>query len=1041
MRIGFVLADLFTGVSVSLWPSVASMFRQKGEDCLVLFSGGRIRSAANLEKMRSNIYRLVNSENLDGSIIWCSSLTGKSGTEEVLSQFPDMLSLPMVTIDGKTARFPEIPDIRFNAYDGSKAMIEHCIRKHGSRRIAYVRAPENHNSANERFKAYLDVLEENGIQVDQSIITDHFPWNAGAQAIGQLLDQRGKVPGKDFDTILFASDLMMYTAVQELLSLGYRIPDDIIVCGFNDSLESRLLSVPVTTVRLPYAGLGMNAALMFNSLVEKGSCSDKVLRTTPIFRGSCGCGIHSEIPSQIEFASISEAISSNFPISLSDARFLIDRVFRNPSESNIRSLLETLCTNGADVYEMNMVMDSLLSIPSMEEVDRKLVQDTTMEILPYVLDRNTSIVSYEAHSRRNAFNRFNNELLEANTVADISRIVERNAPELGFEKIHIILSDGEKSQLVGSDSSFSDNLLVPEDSGIIDNGIWVASPLCTESEYMGHILMKLKDFNGSVCEEVRSVVSSALRNSMLFEATIKAQQTAEKAEQARTTFFANVGENLRDPLSDIVDIVSSSVLDPESKKSIIDRITGANQILDLALSSTGELELDRYTMSLDSLLSSFPCYRRTMPLPCIVADENRLKQALETIVGSMGDDVTMTAEMGTNGIRVELDDTKGSWTSDSGDVSQRLAQRILFMHNGTFSVDGSRLTIVLPYPSLSGSGTGQWGENENLACLGDRPDFSIPGVTCMDVNANLFSEKKRLPPMSGAIYWDPGFKGYNALSSLLCLVSNENYRNMPFICMDCPRSRTLEDAIRSSIEEKGRVVLQVGSASEDLYRWLQDPNVLSCEISNAAQMCRKHEPGFVIVMMEDPTNTISSVVSFLKYVRGNGKISQTPVILCSDNVDDAFVKAVGDIPNVILINSCMLESEEFAMRVRAILGGSPLLATPTGVIVKKAQAYICTHSTLQLNRWQVAANVNVSEDYLTRIFKKELGLSPWDYLNRYKVWLAGRLLRNTGMSVNEVSIATGFQDQAYFCRVFKKIKGYSPSRLRSARKSEMSKSQ
>lgn len=1002
-----------------------------------------MHSASPLEKMRSSIYRLVNSENLDGSIIWCSSLTGKTGNEEVLSQFGDMLSLPMVTIDGKTKRYPNIPDIRFNAYEGSRYMIEHCIQHHGSKRIAYVRAPENHNSAQERFQAYLDVLKEHGLEVNESIITDPFPWSAGAQAMRQLLEDRGKVPGKDFDTLLCASDLMMHTAVQELTSHGYRIPNDVIVCGFNDSLESRMLNVPITTVRLPYAGLGMNAAQMFTNLVEGRPCQDKVLPTTPIFRRSCGCdgSFNPATAYSTEISGIAYLMSANFPIPLSDARLLVDRVYRNPSESNIMALLESLCMNGADVFEMEMTINSIASLQSVDERSSAKIIDTAMELLPFVLDRNNSIVSYEDHSRRNAFNRFNNELLEANTVADISRILEKNAEDLGFEKMHIVLSNGEKSQLVGrTELSFSDNLLVPEDSGIIDSGIWVASPLCTESEYMGHILMKLNVFNGSVCEEVRSVVSSALRNSMLFEATRKAQQTAEKAEQARTTFFANVGENLRDPLSDIMDIVSSSNLDLESKKSIIEKITGANQILDLALSSTDELELDNSTLNLDKFLSFFSCYEKTMPLPCIIGDENRLRQATDTIISSMGDGAKITACMQPRGIRIDVTDTSGMWRVNPNDVGQRLAQKIVMMHNGTFSIDGHGVSVLLPYPSLGGGTSRPWEDGEVLACLEKHPEFSMPKTSFEEVNGSVFSEKKRLPATTGAIYWDYRFKGYNALSSLLCLVSNETYRNLPFICMDCPRSKSLEDAIRSSIEDKGRIVLQVGSATEDLYRWLQDPNVLSCDLSNAAMMCRKNEPGLVIVMMEDPANRIPAVVSFLKTIRGNTKISQTPVIICTDNVDEAFVEAIGDIPNVIVVNTCMLESEEFAMRVRAILGGSQLLATQTGIIVKKAQAYICTHATLQLSRWQVADDVNVSEDYLTRIFKKELGLSPWDYLNRYKVWLAGRLLRNTGMSVNEVSIATGFQDQAYFCRVFKKIKGYSPSRLRNARKTELSKS-
>ncbi|MBR2281886.1 MAG: helix-turn-helix domain-containing protein, partial [Spirochaetales bacterium] len=782
-------------------------------------------------------------------------------------------------------------------------------------------------------------------------------------------------------------------------------------------------------------------AQMFTNLVEGRPCKDKVLPTTPVFRRSCGCDGGYDQPSflHVDLSGIAYLISANFPIPLSDARFLVDRVYRNPSEHSIRELLESLCMNGADVFEMKMIINSIASLLSVEDLSRTRIIDTAMEMLPFILDRNTSIVSYEDHSRRNAFNRFNNELIEANTVADISRILEKNAEDLGFERIHIVLSNGERSQLVGTDISFSDNLLVPENSGIVDNGVWVASPLCTESEYMGHILMKLRIFNGSVCEEVRSVVSSALRNSMLFEATRKAQQTAEKAEQARTTFFANVGENLRDPLSDIVEIVSTSGLDSVSKKSIIDKITGANQILDLALSSTDELELDNFTLNLDGFLSSFACYEKTMSLPCVFADENRLRQAIGTIVSSMGDGARIKACMQQRGIRIDIKDTRGSWKADPNNAGLRLAQKIILMHNGTCSMDGPSLVAVLPYPSLAGGTSRPWEDGGVLACLDRNPGFRIPGMACEEVNGSVFSEKRRLPATTGAIYWDSQFKGYNALSSLLCLVSNETYRNLPFICMDCPKSKSLEDAIRSSVEDKGRIVLQVGSATDDLYRWLQDPNVLSCDMSNAAGMCRRNEPGLVIVMMEDPANRISAVVSLLKSIRGNVRISQTPVVVCNDNVDEAFVDAIGDIPNVIVVNTCMLESEEFAMRVRAILGGSQLLATQTGIIVKKAQAYICTHATLQLSRWQVADDVNVSEDYLTRIFKKELGLSPWDYLNRYKVWLAGRLLRNTGMSVNEVSIATGFQDQAYFCRVFKKIKGYSPSRLRSARKSELSK--
>ena len=220
MRIGFVLAELFTGSSLSLWPAVASMFPSDGDDCLVVFPGGRLKTAAPLEKMKNSIYRLVNTENLDGSLIWCSTLTGDALPEDVLGNFESMLSRPMVTIERKTDSYPDVPDVRFNAYEGFRSLILHCIEEHGCRRIAYLRGPENHKSAQDRYRAYRDALEEKGVPFDPSIVSDPAPWSRGAESMRQILDERGKVPNRDFDMLVCASDLILYTAAQEHASRG-----------------------------------------------------------------------------------------------------------------------------------------------------------------------------------------------------------------------------------------------------------------------------------------------------------------------------------------------------------------------------------------------------------------------------------------------------------------------------------------------------------------------------------------------------------------------------------------------------------------------------------------------------------------------------------------------------------------------------------------------------------------------------------------------------------------------------------------------------
>jgi two-component system response regulator YesN len=59
-----------------------------------------------------------------------------------------------------------------------------------------------------------------------------------------------------------------------------------------------------------------------------------------------------------------------------------------------------------------------------------------------------------------------------------------------------------------------------------------------------------------------------------------------------------------------------------------------------------------------------------------------------------------------------------------------------------------------------------------------------------------------------------------------------------------------------------------------------------------------------------------------------------------------------------------------------------------------------------------------------------LNISPWDYLNRYRVLRSKHLLMSTDETVGHIARKVGFKDQAYFNRVFSKISGMSPQAFR-----------
>ncbi len=75
----------------------------------------------------------------------------------------------------------------------------------------------------------------------------------------------------------------------------------------------------------------------------------------------------------------------------------------------------------------------------------------------------------------------------------------------------------------------------------------------------------------------------------------------------------------------------------------------------------------------------------------------------------------------------------------------------------------------------------------------------------------------------------------------------------------------------------------------------------------------------------------------------------------------------------------------------------------------------------------IAAHAGISRSHLYRLFVQHTAMTPSEYLTRYRIDRAATLLKCNGLSVGEAAYSTGFSDQLYFSRVFKKWKGLPPS--------------
>jgi len=95
-------------------------------------------------------------------------------------------------------------------------------------------------------------------------------------------------------------------------------------------------------------------------------------------------------------------------------------------------------------------------------------------------------------------------------------------------------------------------------------------------------------------------------------------------------------------------------------------------------------------------------------------------------------------------------------------------------------------------------------------------------------------------------------------------------------------------------------------------------------------------------------------------------------------------------------------------------------------IVSRCMRYIHEHFSENITMEKLAATAYVSQSYLTRLFKSDLGISPIRYIIGYRIETAKQLLLTSEASITEVAEFTGFSDQKYFSRVFRKYTGVSP---------------
>jgi len=175
---------------------------------------------------------------------------------------------------------PGHPGVEFDNYLGAYRAVEYLAAK-GRRRIAIslgLKAYMGHRFVDDRLKGYIAAQRDLGLGYSNIIEIPNYTLEAGHEMFGEISGDRSP------DALFCASgDLTAAGFLQEALANGVRVPDDIAVIGFDDSIIARSTCPGLTTVRQPVQAMGKAALDLAVSILEETDPTawERVVRFEP----------------------------------------------------------------------------------------------------------------------------------------------------------------------------------------------------------------------------------------------------------------------------------------------------------------------------------------------------------------------------------------------------------------------------------------------------------------------------------------------------------------------------------------------------------------------------------------------------------------------------------------------------------------------------------------------------------------------------------------------------------------------------------------
>lgn len=537
----------------------AAHVAEKNDYNVIGYCGGAVNSTDPLSLVRDRVFGLVDMDLIAGVIGPFSShlrFLDDLSSQELINRFA---TVPTINIGSYVQ---EHSNVITDYAIGFEQLFEHFHIKHQYRHILLMRGPKYHSSSNSRTEIYQEMLNKHQLPFDQDAIL-YADLNRLSAKISfeKFLDE----VGKPVEVVIAVNDNQALGVIDACKERGISVPEEIAVIGSMDTLEGAFASPALTSVQEPLFELGSVAAQALIEQIEgKSQRVDIYVPTSLVIRQSCGCLPEAHFRPNKEQCDLTKALgkiknkdlvfkeivdyfeSKVVPykggIIRADVASVIHLYQQAVHEKDFDGFLKILQSHLQDSMKTEEIilwleLTDRIQFSALQYLEQDKEALDLVGFIGQLISLKNKIekvaINFQRFEAEYYLNYFRTIVNNLNSSFDLTRIKEYAVDILNLSELHISLFNE-----LNSDPLHATNIVSVRNNQFmqIENKEFVAKkllpnglldyqdrftlmvfPLSFRKKALGFMVLNLSNRKGTAFENLRAIISAALKNEILIQ--------------------------------------------------------------------------------------------------------------------------------------------------------------------------------------------------------------------------------------------------------------------------------------------------------------------------------------------------------------------------------------------------------------------------------------------------------------------------------------------------------------------------------------------